>query len=398
MKLGILASHPIQYQAPLFQALSKEVDLKVYFAHRPTPKDQSKVDFGVEFEWDIDLLSGYSHIFLKNESKNPSTQSFFGCNTPDIYKHIAKEKFDAFILMGWNLFSFWQALWMCWMRKIPVYVRGDSQLATSRSAWVKGMKRIFYPWLLKLFSGFLVVGTRNREYLQNYGVVESKMIVCPHFIDNERFYRDSQMSEEDKKKKLRGYGLKEEIFTLIFVGKFIPKKRPLDLLQAMVLLKKRKVDVQLLMVGSGSLEKEIRDKIQKENLPVSLIGFVNQTELPKVYAAADLLVLPSHGGETWGLVVNEAMACGIPAIVSDQVGCAPDLIDNKTTGMVYPCGKIESLANSIERLRNELKSQKVTIQKALKNKMDYFSVRTATQGVKKVLKSFDRVLDESPLR
>ena len=101
MRLGILTSHPIQYQAPWFRALAKEVDLEVFFAHRQTAAEQGRAGFGVAFEWDVDLLSGYEHRFLKNVSRNPGVNHFAGCDTPQLREVIRAGKFDAFIVSGW---------------------------------------------------------------------------------------------------------------------------------------------------------------------------------------------------------------------------------------------------------------------------------------------------------
>lgn len=381
MKLGILASHPIQYQAPLFKELARIWDVKVYFAHRATPEDQAAAGFGVSFEWDLDLLEGYTSQFLKNISKHPNTGTFWGCNTPEIEEHIRREKFDAFIVAGWNLFSYWQAVFACRRLHIPVCVRGDSQLNTPRSLRVLILKRFTYPLLLNMFDGFLVVGTRHREYLRHYGVPEHKMFCCPHFVDNDRFYRDSRMSEEEKANMKRALGLDKNLPTIIFVGKFIPKKRPMDLLLAAKELQAQGILIQVLLVGSGSLEPSLRSYAKQEGLKVVFAGFVNQRELPKYYGISDLLVLPSDGGETWGLVVNEAMACGTPAIVSDQVGCAPDMICKGLTGMVYTYGMALELAQSIKNMiRPKQEYQQVTWEVVHRH-----SVGVALEGIQKAL-------------
>ena len=121
----------------------------------------------------------------------------------------------------------------------------------------------------------------------------------------------------------------------------------MDLLEAFktVLEKTTSIkQIHLLMVGEGELKSKCQHYATNKKLPVTFTGFLNQTEIISAYVASDCLVLPSDYGETWGLVVNEAMACGIPAIVSDRVGCHPDLIIQKT-GEIFPFGDIESLSN-----------------------------------------------------
>src|SRR5438094_5190285 len=168
MHLGILTSHPIQYQAPYFRSLATEVDVNVYFAHCPNSQQQG-TGFGRAFKWDVDLLSGYRHKFLHNVSRNPGSNSFGGCDTPEIAEIIAREQFDAFIMSGWYLKSYWQAVKACRKTRVPVLVRGDSQLHTPRSALKRCYKEVVHRIGLRQFDAFLTVGKRNREYLRHYG-------------------------------------------------------------------------------------------------------------------------------------------------------------------------------------------------------------------------------------
>ena len=441
MRLGILASHPIQYQAPGFRALAKVVDLEVFFAHRQSAAEQGKAGFGVAFEWDVDLLSGYRHRFLKNVSSKPGVDHFFGCDTPEIaeiirargpqdhglrttdqvtpcgqksevsgqWPIVSRPVFDAFIVTGWHLKSYWQAVRACRRTGVPVLVRGDSQLLTPCSLLKRWAKELVYRVLLRQFDGFLTVGQRNREYLAHYGVPPEKIFFAPHFVDNEWFRGKAEIAQKQRAEIRQALEIPEDAFCVLFCGKFIPKKRPLDLVEAARLLM---VDgglpkVHLLFVGSGELGRRLRDSchvvfdaenanyqlstINHQLPPASFAGFKNQSELPRYYAAADVLVLPSES-ETWGLVVNEAMGCGLPAIVSEAVGCVPDLIENGKTGFTFPVADVKVLATrllEIGRLRREGRD----FTNALYRKMAAYSVETAVAGTCDAAKSFsDRSL------
>jgi hypothetical protein len=167
MRLGILATHPIQNHAPIFRELARHCDLTVYFAHRQTPEGQAQAGFGVPFEWDVDLLSGYESAFLDNRSRHPATNRFFGCDTPGIDAAIGRGRFDAFMVTGWGVKTYWQAVMACRRRNVPVLIRGDSQLPARRRAALRLAKELIYPRLLGLFDGFLYVGRRNRDYLRH---------------------------------------------------------------------------------------------------------------------------------------------------------------------------------------------------------------------------------------
>jgi glycosyltransferase involved in cell wall biosynthesis len=383
MRLGVLATHPIQYHAPLYRALAERLDLEVYFAHKQTAQGQAKAGFGVAFEWDVPLLEGYSSQFLENRAKVPDVSTFWGCSTPEIAGIIARERFDAFLVNGWYNRSLWQAMRACWRTGTPLLVRGDSQLRTPRSLPFRIAKEAFYRAFIPRFDGYLVVGERAREYYKYYGAREEHMYFVPHFIDN-AWFRE-RAADVDPQALRTELDVGPDTALLLFVGKFIQKKRPADILRAGRQLLDRGQAVQVVLVGSGELEADLRDTARELAVPANFAGFKNQSELPYYYAGADLLVLPSDGGETWGLVVNEAMACGLPAVVSDAVGCAPDLIDPGETGEMYPMGDVKALALALERALPSAGSPHVS--QALNCKMDVYSLETATEGVIEALSS-----------
>jgi len=347
MRLGILTSHPIQYQAPWFRALAGSLDLEVFFAHRQGAQEQA--DFGTAFEWDVDLLSGYPHRFLQNVSQRPGVNHFSGCDTPELATIIQSGGFTAFVVSGWYLKSYWQAVRACRRAGVPVLVRGDSQLRTPRSPVKRLWKELSHRLLVRQFDGFLVVGERNREYLRHYGVPPERMLDSPHFIDNAWFAARAAVARPERDAQRREWGAEPGTVVALFVGKFIPKKRPLDLLLALRRLAEdgAKPPVLGVFVGSGELADSLQAEAKRLGVPARFIGFKNQTELPCCYVSADVLVLPSDGGETWGLVVNEAMACGLPVVVSDAVGCAPDMIVPGQTGFSFPLGDAVTLADRL---------------------------------------------------
>jgi glycosyltransferase involved in cell wall biosynthesis len=336
-RIGFLVSHPIQYYAPIFRELAKRCDLTVFFAHRQTAEEQARAGFGVAFDWDVDLLSGYDSRFLTNVARRPSTDRFAGCDTPGVAGEIARGRFDAFVVPGWALRSYWQAVRACRRLGIPVLARGDSQLGSQRNSAVRLAKALAFSRLLRRFDGFLHVGQRNREYLLHYGVPAERLFFSPHCVDNDAFAAASSGIRRPRGRR-----------RVLFVGKLIGRKHPADLLHAVARLRDR--PVQIAFAGSGELESELRQIASASSVDADFMGFVNQSELPAVYASADLLVLPSDGRETWGLVVNEAMACGIPAVVSDAVGCGPDLVEPGLTGATFPLGDVAALASAIDNV------------------------------------------------
>lgn len=375
VRVGVLTSHPIQYQAPWLRALAKFWDLEVFFACKPTPKEQG-AGFGVDVTWDVDLLSGYHYRFLKNISSSPNVEEWAGCDTPEIAEIIKAGNFDAFIVSGWYLKSHWQAVRVCRKLGIPVTTRGDSQLATPRPWVQKVIKRLWFPYQLRSFDAFMTVGTRHREYLEHYGVDPKRISFAPHFIDTAWFATRAAASRPERAALRASWGASEDTFVSLFVGKFQEKKRPADLLRAAVELPG---DHLVVFVGSGELDVRLRSLALGLGVNCCFAGFKNQSQLPAVYAAADVLVLPSDGGETWGLVVNEAMACGIPAIVSDACGCAPDMIEPGETGYIFPMGDTSSFAERIEKVMRA-RSVGHNWRPALERKSQVYSLQNAASG------------------
>jgi len=348
----MVASHPIQYQAPWFRALADECDLTVFFCHRQDAEGQGRAGFGVPFEWDVPLLDGYRFEWLENVSAHAGVDRFGGCDTPGISERIASGGFDACIVNGWYLKSYLQAIRACRRAGVPAILRGDSQLKGPRSRVVSAVKYLPYRWMLQRVHAHLYVGQANRDYLRHYGAPEARLFFAPHFVENERFAAGAARARESgAAMQLReAWGAGPHTTVFLFAGKFIAKKRPANFVAAVAALARAGENVCGVLVGAGPEEQTLRAVAVDLAAPIAFDGFQNQSHIAARYAAADCLVLPSDGRETWGLVVNEAMAAGVPAIVSDAVGCAPDLVDEGATGFTYPVGDVEGLVGRMRDL------------------------------------------------
>lgn len=372
-RVGFLVSHPIQYYAPIFRELARRCDLTVFFAHRQDAAAQARAGYGVAFDWDVDLLSGYESHFLKNVARSPSTQTFFGCDTPEIAGRIAAGHFDAFVVPGWSLRAYWQAIGACRRADVPVMVRGDSQLGGQRRGVSRRIKGVVFPHLLKRFDACLYVGCRNREYLEHYGVPPSRLFFSPHCVDTDAF-RAACAAARLVAEPNRTSGRKR----VLFVGRLVESKRPIDVVNAVARLVAAGQPIDLVIAGSGELQSATQQAARAGGVEAQFLGFVNQSKLPAVYASCDLLVLPSIASETWGLVVNEAMACGLPAVVSEAVGCGPDLIVPGATGAVAPLGDVGALASAISSV---LAFDSSLTRAALAERMAIYSPARAAAGV-----------------
>jgi glycosyltransferase involved in cell wall biosynthesis len=347
-RLAVLTSHPIQYYGPLFRELAKELDVHVFFAHRATPQEQARAGFGTAFEWDVDITSGYSHSFLENVARHTGTDYFLGCDTPEIGRRLREGRFDGLLLMGWHLKSYLQALFAAKRMGLPVMVRGDSHLATPLSRFRAAVKLLAYRRFLRLFDAALYVGNRSKAYYRYYGYPANRLFFSPHCVDAERFATDA--TTEARARVRRRLGIAPEARVLLFAGKLVPSKRPLDVAVAAAKARARGLEIELLVAGEGELNRDLASAARSAGTPFHALGFCNQAEMPSVYAAADCLVLPSSGQETWGLVANEALACGRPIIVSDACGCGPDLASDPAVGRVFPLGDVDALSRAVEEM------------------------------------------------
>lgn len=351
MRVAVVTTHPIQYQVPWLQKLAARegIELQVFFAMLPDLVEQGR-EFGVAFAWDLPLLEGYKYTVLENRAKSPSLTSFNGCDTPQIYREIRRGRFDAVIVNGWVVKTCLQALLACRLSGTPCIVRGEANGLRPRAFW----KRRLHRMLLSQYSAYLSIGSNNRDYYLASGVAEKRIFSTPYCVDNDRFGNaaDAWRRDPGHSKLCDRFGLSPEIPTFLFSGKFVDKKRPGDIIEAVKgLAASGSVNFQVLMVGDGPLGAELRASAQ--GMPIHFTGFLNQSEITTAYAVSDCLLLPSDHGETWGLVVNEAMACGLPALVSDQVGCAVNLVEQGKTGDTFACDNVTELATLMSRYASE---------------------------------------------
>ncbi|MEK7089942.1 MAG: glycosyltransferase family 4 protein [Patescibacteria group bacterium] len=345
-KVVVLTSHPIQYQAPLFRLLAKEtnLDFLVWFCWNRGTTDK---EFGVSVQWDIPLLRGYHHVFLKNYSLVPSSGFWGQCN-PGVISKIIRVHPNLLILFGWNSFTNWMAFATAKILNIPVAVRGESPLKQEflKKRWKIFLKKLLLPAFFSAMSAIFYIGTENRKFYEYYGVPHEKLFFTPYAVDN-TFFGQKAKELKHRRKELRAMlGFGETDCILLFIGKLIPKKNPSDLLNAYKKLAPKNSNLKLIFVGDGSL-REALEKSAAGFHSVKFVGFKNQTEVPAFYSLADILTLPSGLGETWGLVVNEAMCFGLPIIASDVIGCGSDLIREGVNGFIFPAGDVQKLTEAI---------------------------------------------------
>ncbi|HEY4324133.1 MAG TPA: glycosyltransferase family 4 protein [Mucilaginibacter sp.] len=352
-KLAIVTTHPIQYYAPVFQLLHqrKRIAVKVFYTWGETSIKKFDPGFNKKIEWDIPLLEGYPYEWVKNTAKDPGTHHFNGINNPEIGSQIAEWQPDAILIYGWGFRGHLKTM-RYFKNKIPVLFRGDSTLLDEK----KGVKTLLrYAYLNRIYSYVdyaLYVGTNSKAYFKKHGLKENQLRFAPHAIDNDRFGADRKLEANELRHRL---GIDEDGVVVLFTGKFEEKKAPVLLLDAFLAMKRP--NAHLLFVGNGSLETQLKLKAQ-EHSNIHFLPFQNQSQMPVVYQACDIFCIPSKGpNETWGLAINEAMACGNAILSSDKVGAAVDLIKSDRNGFIFKSGDLPDLIIKLNRLLDNSKNE-----------------------------------------
>jgi len=355
IKVAYLLSNPIQYQAPMLKKLSEleNINLEVLFQSKRSLKPHKMPGFNVVAEWDVDLLEGYRYTFLPCLGSDEEF-SFFKPWNFGLFKKFFKEKYDVLWIHGYSSFFNLYAIVLAKSFGMKVLVRGESNLLNRKTNGLRyKLRRAFFYFLNKMVDGFLTIGSANREFYKHFGVPENKLFFAPYTVDN-YFFQEKVAKGQDKIKEIKTeLNLEENKLIILYASSMLARKHPEDLLQAYINLSpdgKAPPDAYLIFIGDGAQRAEL-ERIKKELGwdTIKILGFKNQTELPAYYALSDVFVLPSNG-ETWGLVINEAMNAAKAVIATDQVGSGYDLIKADENGFVFSVRDVKALSAMLNKL------------------------------------------------
>ena len=320
--------------------------------------------FGKSFSWDVDLLGGYECEFL-NTYRGSRSDSFWALRLKHGFGRALRQASTKVLwIQGWQVAGYWQAVLEARRAGIKVWLRGETNARSSVGRTGRQVKRRLLRQMLRRIDRLLYIGEANRQFYVEQGIDHDRLAPAPYCVDNARFAVTAAAARSERRRIRQEWRIPADAFCFLFAGKFLAKKRPFDLIEAtrrlQYSLQKRKV--HLLWIGTGELGDKLRQNCQvcfdaetnehvitrEGNEPdASFVGFLNQSEISRAYVAADCLVLPSDTTETWGLVVNEAMASGLPCIVSEGCGCSEDLVKPIRPDLCYPVGDISGLERAM---------------------------------------------------
>jgi glycosyltransferase involved in cell wall biosynthesis len=344
-KVLAVATHPVQYMAPVFRLMASEPRLEFQVAYCSLRGANAAVDpdFQTEVKWDVPLLDGYAWTEIPN--KGSGEESFWGLNNPGLEEFIREGKFDAVLcFVGYVRASFWIARNAAKSSHAAFLFGTDAHSLAPRDgkSWKVWFKKLFWPFLFRQADQVIVPSTGTVEMVKTLGIPPEKITLTPYTVDNAWWKAQSAMTDRQAARAKWGAATDQPV--ILFCAKLQPWKRPMDLLRAFA--QAALPGSLLVFAGEGSQRAELEAEVMRRGLQqrVKFLGFVNQSQLPALYSAADLMVLPSSY-EPFAVVVNEAMCCGCPVIVSDQVGAARDLVVPVNPDFVFPAGDVPALAN-----------------------------------------------------
>jgi glycosyltransferase involved in cell wall biosynthesis len=354
VRVAYLVTHPIQYQAPLLRRLSEEpsIDLTVFFCSNFSVSTFRDPEFGARIAWDVPLLEGYKYEFLPAWGETDRV-SFWRPWNHGLARRLRDGRFDILWIHGYRRWFHLASMVAARLMGKTVMLRDEATLISSHYGPLKkAAKRTFFGVLETLCSGFLAIGTLNKNYYLYFGVNEDRIFSVPYAVHNEYFLTAAESAEHNREELRTALGLEEGRPIILYASKLVSRKRPDDLLEAYVGLSpdSRAPAPYLIFIGEG----ESRPGLERRAAAlgwdsIRFLGFKNQTELPRYYDLCDIFVLPSDR-EPWGLVINEVMNAGRAVVVSDRVGCAPDLVAHGQTGYIYQAGNVGALTDALRRI------------------------------------------------
>jgi glycosyltransferase involved in cell wall biosynthesis len=377
-------SHPIQYVSPLLRLMARQWDILVAYCCLQGAEAGMDPEFGIELAWDVPLLDGFSWAHVPNRSPRPGLGRFTGLINPGLWKLVRTGKFDAVVVCGYAYVSSWIAILAALSARIPLLMVTDTFRLASRQGWwwKRWVKKPFVRFIYRLVDIVLVTSTAGRQYLRSLGVSDDHIVHANSSVDNDYFAQAA--AQVDRAAVRARWSISDEALVVLFCAKLAPWKRPQDLLHAYAILCRQQPQIgeaaYLVFAGDGPLRESLEAEARSLGIEnhVRFLGFVNQSALPEVYAASDLMVLPSEY-DPCPLVVNETMACGLPVVVSDEVGVRFDLVLPGTTGDVFPVGNQEVLAGILARLLTNQQGLK-RMGAAARQRMETWSYRQCLEG------------------
>ncbi len=355
---------------PIFTELAKHTDLTVLYC---AEKEDNRTWDEKPTEFTYKVLP---HHAIKLKGKDLFTYFI----NPSIINELNNLKPDVVIIAGWDLFAYQAASMYCTLKRIPYILWSGS--TQNEPSWRRTVSKPLVLAMVKGASAYIAYGSKARDYLVSLGADPKKIFISFNTTDLEKYRQLTTKYKEKAAQIKKQIGLKEEK-VILYYGQLIERKGPDLLLEAFATLKTK--DVALLLVGSGQYKSFLEKK--KEGVEnVYILDNPGDEEICKYYAIADLFVLPSRE-EVWGLVANQALAAGLPVVISDHTGASVDVVEDGINGYIFKSGSVTDLADKIDKVLDQ-KPKKM--ENESEKKMKQFMPQETVKGVLAALESIQK--------
>ena len=386
-RLLIVSAQPIQNPTSL-RLMAEHPKLDVLVAYCTVPDDlqiqtsavRENPEYLTKAMFDIPLLDGYPWRYIPNRSPAPSLNKVHGLINPGLVELV--RDCDVCLVYGYAYISFWLAIATAKLAKKPLLLSTDATYLDpadgSGSNWKIPIKKKALPYLYnQIADAVLVLSSASKTFTHSLGIPESRIFLTPYVVDNEYIAQNAiARSVSDVREELN---LPQDATVVVFCAKFIPRKRPQDVIAAFA--KANVPNSYLVMIGDGPLRESLTAQVTELGIEdrTRFTGLVPYSKLPSLYAASNLLAFSSEY-EPYGLPINEAMICGIPVVASDRIGATDDLVEPGKTGFTYPCGDVSALAAILQEILPQPELLK-TMGQAAQTRMETWSAREHVEGV-----------------
>lgn len=381
--LAVIETHPIQYHAPVYRALQSKygVPTTAIYGSDFSVVGYRDSEFGADLAWDTDLLSGYNQVFLSQVERG-GARNFEEVTANGLNNALCEVAPKMVLMVGYGTRFNQSAFYEVWKAGYPILFRGETtDHALSRNAIKAFMRDAFLRMWYRRSAKLLYIGRHSYQHYKRLKCPDEKLVFSPYCVDISTFETDENARAGLRLETRRSLNLSEEQIVLLFSGKLSHRKGPDLILQAVKQLPSDvREKISVVFLGSGQSRNELESLAQDSpQVKVFFPGFQNQTQLSRFYHAADLLILPSRESETWGLVVNEALHHGLPCVVSEAVGCAPDIVEPGVTGMVFETDSYRSLASALQQAFKLVGREDA--RQSCRRKVSGYSVESAAKGI-----------------
>ena len=334
-RVAFVSPEPTPYRSPLLDrvAATDEIDLTViYAAHTVAGRT-----------WKVEPL--HRAVFLDG-LKIPGVRGVFRHDypvTPGIWKALREARPECVVVSGWSTFAAQAALSWCRARRVPYVLLVESHDAGPKPGWRRRVKETVVPPIVKRAASVLVTGSMARDSMLELGASPERMLVFANTIDIARYGERADELAGRREELRAGFGLAPADVAVVTVARLAPEKGIDVLLRAAA-----QASLPVVVVGEGP-ERERLEQLGRELGIRATFTSKPWDEVVEAYVAGDIFALLSTH-EPWGVVVNEAAACGLPLLLSERVGAARDLLRDGEYGVLVPAGAVAAAAGALRRL------------------------------------------------